>query len=317
LWTANPKGERVKLYKAATGAEEAKYVLARIEELTRLGYNYRDMAILYRTNAQSRVFEEAMIHTGVPYTLVGGTKFYDRAEVKDVLCYLRLLANPKDKVSVKRALKIGKKRYENFLEFKSSIENIDNYTTLALLEGVLQKTNYQEKYVAQTEENLARLENIKELRSVASEFPKLHEFLENVALVEAEPSFAKASSAHDNVSEGHGSKDNSITLMTLHAAKGLEFPVVFMVGMEEGLFPHSRALWDAGELEEERRLAYVGITRAKELLYLTYADRRLYFGQRSANPPSRFLIDIPEHLLDTAENFQAKKVEYDFSDIDW
>lgn len=304
LWTENGKGERVKLYKAPNGVEEAKYALSKIEGLTSFGYNYRDFAILYRTNAQSRVLEEAMLHRGIPYTLVGGTRFYDRAEIKDILSYMRLLANARDKVSQKRALKIGKRKYDLFLEFKSSIENMENFTTLELMEGVLQKTNYQDKYERQTEENMARLENIKELRSVAAEFPKLNEFLEQVALVEAQDALKHT--------------ENAVTLMTLHAAKGLEFPVVFIIGMEEGLFPHSRSLWDTNELEEERRLAYVGITRAKELLYLTYADKRLYFGQRSANPPSRFLIDIPENLLDSSENFEeVKKVEYNFDDVDW
>lgn len=311
LWTENGHGERIKLFKAATGYEEAKYITDKIIELTRYGYNYRDFAILYRTNAQSRVLEEAMLHAGIPYVLIGGTRFYDRAEIKDVLCYMRLLANSRDTVSKKRALKIGKRRFEKFMEFKDSIENIDDYTTLALMDGVLQKTAYQEKYARETEENMAKLENIKELRSVAQEFPKLNEFLENVALVEAEQQ-AAGTLDYTKLND-----DNKATLMTLHSAKGLEFTVVFIVGLEEGLFPHSRSLWDTNELEEERRLAYVGITRAKELLYLTYAGRRLYFGQKSNNPPSRFLIDIPENLLDTAENFQTKRQEYTFDDVDW
>ena len=312
LWTNNGPGERIKLYKAVNGIEEAKYVVAKVQELIRFGYNYRDFAVLYRTNAQSRVLEEAMLHSGILYVLVGGTRFYDRAEIKDVVGYLRLMANPRDTVSKKRAIKIGKRKYDKFLEFKQTVDNIDGYTTLALMEAILQATNYQEKYERETEENLARLENIKELRSVAQEFPKLQDFLENVALVEAE----QQSLGVLDYTKING--DNKITLMTLHAAKGLEFPVVFIVGMEEGLFPHSRSLWDTNQLEEERRLAYVGITRAKELLYLTYADRRLYFGQRSANPPSRFLIDIPEDLLDTSENLQPNKVEYNFEDdIDW
>lgn len=303
LWTQNGRGERIKLYKAASGIAEAQYIVGKVHELIRLGYNYRDFAVLYRTNAQSRVLEEAMLHAGIPYTLVGGTKFYDRVEVKDVLAYLRLLANPKDTVSKKRTLKIGKARYQKFLEFSKALNHIKSHTTLELMDAVLQKTAYQEKYSRETEENLARLENIKELRSVAAEFPNLHEFLENVALVEAA-----------DVKTG----ENSVTLMTLHAAKGLEFPVVFIAGMEEGLFPHSRSLWDSSELEEERRLAYVGITRAKELLFLSYADRRLYFGQRSTNPPSRFLMDIPENLLDTTEGFREHKVDYNFEDdIDW
>lgn len=312
LWTDNGKGERVKVYKAVNGVEEAKYVVGKIQELKTFGYNYGDFGVLYRTNAQSRVLEEVMLHAGIPYTLVGGTRFYDRAEVKDVLAYMRLLSNPKDTVSQKRALKVGKKRYDQFLEFGDTIDKIENYTTLELMNGVLQKTAYAEKFSRETEENMARLENIKELRSVASEFPTLQEFLENVALVEAEQQNA------GTLDYNKMDSTNKVTLMTLHAAKGLEFPVVFIVGMEEGLFPHSRALWDSSELEEERRLAYVGVTRAKELLYLTYADRRLYFGQNSTNPPSRFLMDIPENLLDSSENFQERKVEYNFEDdINW
>ena len=168
--------------------------------------------------------------------------------------------------------------------------NIENSTTLDLLDAVLEKTGYLELYQKETDENLARLENIKELRSVATEFPGISEFLENVALVEAEESSNK-------IRLDKNTKKDAVTLMTLHAAKGLEFPVVFIVGMEEGLFPHSRSLWDTNELEEERRLAYVGITRAKNLLYLSYATRRLYFGEKISNPPSRFIIDIPEELL--------------------
>jgi len=167
--------------------------------------------------------------------------------------------------------------------------------TLDVMDAVLQDTDYLSKYRKETEENLARLENIKELRSVATEFPNLTDLLENVALVEAEPDFSKATT-------GRQDEKNKVTLMTLHAAKGLEFPVIFIVGMEEGLFPHSRSLFDMNQLEEERRLAYVGITRAKELLYFTYASRRLYFGQRTSNPPSRFIIDIPEELLEGVEN---------------
>ena len=167
------------------------------------------------------------------------------------------------------------------------------------MDEVLDKTSYLDKFKAETEENLARLENIKELRSVATEFPNINEFLENVALVEAEQDENGIIKPHKRLSKTDGGR---VTLMTLHAAKGLEYPVIFIVGMEEGLFPHSRSLFDINELEEERRLAYVGMTRAKKLLYLTFASRRLYFGQRTSNPPSRFLIDIPEDLLEGVEN---------------
>lgn len=300
LWTENDMGERIKLYKAESGLTEASYVADKISSLVRTGYQYQDIAVLYRTNAQSRIFEEALLHTGIPYTLVGGTRFYDRAEIKDLLAYLRLLANPADTVSKARAEKMGKRRLEKFEAYRATITDVKEYSTLTLLDGITNATNYLEKYARETEENISKLENVKELRSVAAEFPDLTPFLENVALVEAEQLAKRENS-------------NAVTLMTLHAAKGLEYPVVFMVGMEEGLFPHSRALWDTNQLEEERRLAYVGITRAKEVLYLTYADRRLYFGQRSTNPPSRFLMDIPQKLLDASESFLKREpISYDF-----
>jgi DNA helicase-2/ATP-dependent DNA helicase PcrA len=243
--------------------------------------------------------EEAFLHAGIPYTLVRGVRFYDRREIKDVLAYLRLLVNPKDKISIERIKKLGKRRLEKFYGFaESARSNFTESTTLNLMDSVLEKTSYLDKHKAETEENLARLENIKELRSVATEFPNINEFLENVALVEAEQdSKGKVHLATKNLPQG-----DAVTLMTLHAAKGLEYPVIFIVGMEEGLFPHSRSLFDINEIEEERRLAYVGMTRAKKLLYLTFANRRLYFGQRTSNPPSRFLIDIPEDLLEGVEN---------------
>ena len=287
LWTDKELGQKIKIYKANSGLEEASFVVSEIIKLQK-DYNLKDIAILYRTNAQSRTIEEALLHSGIPYVLVGGVKFYERKEVKDILCYLRLLTNPKDRVSLKRAIKIGKRKLEKFEELKNSIQNLDEFTTLDLLDNVIEKTGYLELFAKESEENLSRLENIKELRSVATQFPNINEFLENVALVEAE-----------ETAKGLGKNSNEkITLMTLHSAKGLEFSVVFIMGMEEGLFPHSRALWEKGQLEEERRLAYVGITRAKELLYLTYANRRLYFGQNVANPPSRFIIEIPEDLID-------------------
>ena len=185
LWTENGKGERIKIYKAQNGLDEASFVINKIRELTRTGYNCQDIAVLYRTNAQSRVLEEALLHTGVPYTLVGGVRFYDRAEVKDVISLLRLLINRNDTVSLRRLEKIGKKRKENFETFRDSINNVSQETTLNLMDAVIAKVDYLAKFARQSEENLARIENLKELRSVASEFPNLPEFLENVALVEA------------------------------------------------------------------------------------------------------------------------------------
>jgi len=302
LWTEKDGGEKIMIHRAKSGYKEASFVVNEIQKLTTLEdknkVNYSDIAVLYRTNAQSRVLEESFLHAGIPYTLVGGVKFYERKEVKDVISYLRLLVNPKDRVSEERIIKLGKRRYQKFKDFQSSLteKDLETKTTLTLMDDVLNKTDYLKKYERETEENLARLENIKELRSVATEFPKINEFLENVALVELEQDSQKGIQHRDKSEDS-----NSVTLMTLHAAKGLEFPVVFIVGLEEGLFPHSRSLFDINELEEERRLAYVGMTRAESKLYLTYAGKRLYFGQQSSNPPSRFIVEIPEHLLEESQ----------------
>ncbi len=296
LWTNKKAGSKIKIYRARSELDEASFALNEIDKLVTLGFEFQSIAILYRTNAQSRVLEESFLHEGIPYTLVGGVRFYSRKEIKDALSYLRLLVNSKDTVARGRIEKLGVRQYAKFKEFAEDLKtNIGKYTTLDLLDTVLEKTGYIKKYQKETEENLTRLENIKELRSVATEFPNINDFLENVALVEAEQ-IEQGKIKHTN---GGTEQTNRVTLMTLHAAKGLEFPIVFIVGMEEGLFPHSRSLFDTNQLEEERRLAYVGITRAKEILYLSYADRRLYFGQRTSNPPSRFIIDIPEDLLES------------------
>lgn len=290
LWTKKHGGEKITLYEARNEHDEATFV---IQTILQSGKKYADAAVLYRTNAQSRVLEEAFLHAGIPYVLVGGTRFYERREIKDVLAYLRLIASPKDSVSYNRAEKLGQRRLEKFLNFYEEISSknmLVNLTTLELLDTVIEKTQYLSLYDANVEEEANRLENIKELRSVATEFPNLTEFLETVALIEKE----EKKLTPDSKQSSH----DAITLMTLHSAKGLEFPIVFIVGMEEGLFPHSRALMDREELEEERRLCYVGLTRAKDKLYLTYANRRLFFGTRTQNMISRFIADIPEHALD-------------------
>lgn len=284
LWTQKNGGDKITLYEARNEHDEATFL---IQTILLSGRPFTDFAVLYRTNAQSRVLEESFLHAGVPYTLVGGTRFYERREIKDVLAYLRLLANPKDTVSGKRIEKLGKGRMEKFYAFAETGKKdakLVGLTTLELLDKVLEVTDYLSLYNANVEEEAYRLENIKELRSVATEFPDLTTFLETIVLMESQQSKKMEHAA--------------VTLMTLHAAKGLEFATVFMVGMEEGLFPHSRSLMDREELEEERRLCYVGITRAKERLYLTYANRRLFFGTRTQNMISRFLSDIPEHALE-------------------
>jgi len=297
LWTGKKEGEKIKIYRADSELDEASFITREVDLLIDRGYEFHDVAVLYRTNAQSRVIEEALLHEGIPYSLVGGVRFYSRTEVKDILSYMRYLVNPKDKVSGKRIIKLGVRRLDKFNKFRKEVKGkLKDMTSLEIMDSLLSETGYLEKYKVQSEENLMRLENIKELRSVAESFPNINELLENVALVEAEPT-DKSGKKTDTLGK--------VTLMTAHAAKGLEFKVVFIVGMEEGIFPHSRSLFDIEQLEEERRLAYVGITRAMEILYLSFAVRRLYFGQRSSNPPSRFLVDIPQEILEGKVNFSS------------
>jgi DNA helicase II / ATP-dependent DNA helicase PcrA len=315
LWTNKKSGDKIRLFRARNELDEADFIVNQIDILITKGYEFCDICVLYRTNAQSRVLEEALLHAGIPYVLVGGVRFYERREVKDVLSFLRLLANPKDSVSRNRVEKLGVRRFEKFEGLATRIKSnpdTEKYTTLEFMDSILRETDYLSKYRIESEENLARLENIKELRSVAMEFPNLLDFLENVALIEHEEDTSKQKSIINK-----GSRHNAVTLMTLHAAKGLEFGVVFIVGMEEGLFPHSRSLFDIAQLEEERRLCYVGITRAKDIVYLTYAGKRLFFGQKSSNPPSRFIIDIPEYLLEGTDlNYQGFPKNDNFSDFD-
>jgi DNA helicase II / ATP-dependent DNA helicase PcrA len=307
LWTENKKGEDVFIHESLNEQKEAEYIL---EHIGKIMYEnpilkYSNFAVLYRTNAQSRSIEEVFIHNSLPYILIGGTRFYERKEIKDALAYLKILANPKDKVSLKRIEKLGKGRFEKFIEFKINFENknIEEEKTIDILDDVLKKTEYLSFYDEKDEEDIARLENIKELRSVALTFPEINAFLENVSLVEQEY-------MPDHIKE-EGGKKNAVNLMTLHAAKGLEFPVVFMVGMEEGLFPHSRSLMDKGQLEEERRLCYVGMTRAKEKLFLTYSRKRLFFGQKTTNIVSRFILELPEQTLEkNLNNMQADVPDY-------
>ena len=301
LWTHNGNGEAIHVEEFRNEQDEILRIIAFIQN-----YNKRklaDIALLYRTNAQSRVAEEMLLHHGIPYTLVGGTRFYERKEIKDVLSYLRLFLNPHDSVSLKRVEKLGKTRFAKFQMFQEEWLQKKEFTTIDLLDNCLKETGYLDMYDQEDEEDNGRLENIKELRSVAITFPDIVTFLENVALVEQEYMPDKPI----------GDEKNAITLMTIHAAKGLEFPVVFMIGLEEGLFPHSRSLMDKNQLEEERRLCYVGMTRAKEKLFLSYTKKRLFFGQRTTNVISRFLLELPEHVVKT----QIKSTEFRDSDLDY
>lgn len=301
LWTEKEKGENIILYEARNENNEAEFI---INEVMNIKYQdkkmkFSDFAVLYRTNAQSRAIEEVFLHQGIPYMLIGGTRFYERREIKDILAYLRFLVNPKDGISRKRIEKLGKGRFEKFEEF---IKEVDiNKGTIQIMDSLIRKVEYLSMFDEKDEEDRERLENIKELRSVAIEFPDISQFLENVSLVEQEYLPDKP--------KGDEKKD-AVNLMTFHAAKGLEFPVVFMVGMEEGLFPHSRSLMDRNELEEERRLCYVGITRAEEKLYLSFARRRLFFGQQTSNVVSRFILELPKEVL--SENLLEEREMLDF-----
>ncbi|WP_407692014.1 DNA helicase PcrA [Radiobacillus deserti] len=338
LWTDNSEGTKIKYYQAATEQEEGLFVAEQIEEIVRSGdYQYRDIAVLYRTNAQSRAIEETFVKANIPYQIVGGTKFYDRKEIKDMLAYLRLIANPDDDLSFARVVNepkrgIGKTSMDR-LEAYAADHGISLYQTVQevdftgvspkaasalaefgamirnwtkqqeflsatdMVEQVLQRTGYEEMLRNErTLEAQSRLENLEEFKSVTQHFEQSSEdktliaFLTDLALI----------ADIDQVDEDPLSDDKT-TLMTLHSAKGLEFPIVFLIGMEENVFPHSRSLMDEEEMEEERRLAYVGITRAERLLHLTHAKMRTLFGRTNMNPASRFIREIPEELLDGLE----------------
>ncbi len=286
LWTEKLAGNRIALFEAENEWKEAEFIVSKIQDLRS---KFFDFAVLYRTNAQSRVIEEVFLQRQIPYILIGGIRFYERKEIKDILAYLRLLLHPEDEVSKKRAEKIGKTRLNKLL-ITDYLSLITTKSTSELLDHVLKVTSYIDMYNSEDEEDMARLENIKELYTVAGQHPILNDFLERIALTEKESTKSK-------IRTGTG---DYVTLMTLHSAKGLEFKEVFIVGLEEGLFPHSRTLMDNNELEEERRLAYVGITRAMDKLYLTYTKNRTIFGQRNSAIPSRFIVEIPEYLLETS-----------------
>ena len=331
LWTQNEEGNLPKVYQADNEYDEATYIVTQIEHLKREEYyKYSDFAILYRMNTQSRAIEDILRRENVPYKIVGGLKFYERKEIKDIIAYLRLIQNSADNLSLKRIINepkrgIGKtslekietlaeqneismyevikhadqyglnRVYLNSREFVNVIEELkdkkDKLVISELIKTTLKKTGYTK---ALEEENTIeaenRIENLEEFLTVAIEFEEeyaensLSQFLEGITL----------SSDIDNVEED----EDSVTLMTLHSAKGLEFPVVFLVGMEEGIFPGYKSISEPKELEEERRLCYVGITRAKEHLYLTCSKQRTIFGSTSYNPVSRFLKEIPENLLE-------------------
>lgn len=338
LWTKNKEGDKVHVYEASDEREEAWYTANKIKSEVRAGNrNYRDFAVLYRINAQSRVFEDAFMKNGVPYRIIGGHKFYDRKEIKDIIAYLRVIQNPNDDISLKRIINVPKRgigkvtidkaeqlaagngvslysiivQPENFRELSRAADKLKAFTeTLAKFRTMLSytdlvewiKTLIEESGIIReleqegTEEAKTRIENIREFQSVAVEFvnnseeesPSLEDFLAHISLV------ADVDDLND--------EDDRVVLLTMHSAKGLEFPVVFLTGMEEGLFPSSRSFGDENEMEEERRLCYVGITRAKEKLYLTHAKVRMLFGNTTYTRHSRFLDEIPPDLMDYPEN---------------
>lgn len=288
LWTDNSDSSKPQLYTAADQNHEAMFVLDTVQDLQpQLALD--QIAILYRTNAQSRAFEEVMVQRGVPYRIVGGLKFYERKEIKDVLSYLRLLLNPADEVSQARATKLGKRRLQSIVDQRDHFVQVFSNHPAELLENILKVTKYRDKYNPEDPEEYSKLENIQELLDVASQFRDSAQFLENIALVQNDALIDAQD--QDQATQG-------ITLMSLHAAKGLEFPAVFMVGMEDGLLPHSRSLFDPEQMEEERRLCYVGITRAKQHLYFTYARSRWGYGKRTQQLRSRFINDIPPEYID-------------------
>ncbi len=292
LWTNNAHGDSVEVVQLDNEHHEAEYIIQQILMKQKYDphFSYSDVAVLYRMNAQSRALEETFLHHAIPYTLVGGTSFYERREIKDLTAYLSYFFNPANKVAYERIEKIGKRRTAQFLELIESIKFEGKYetiTTIELLDLIFKKTGYLELYDETDPEDKTRLENIKELRSVAIEFPTLPQFLENIALVQAE------STPDGKV----GDKKDAVTFMTIHAAKGLEFKMVFIIGMEEGLFPNNQSLLSSDEIEEERRLCYVGVTRAGDKLFLLCTRRRLFFGQTVQNPVSRFIYELPESIL--------------------
>lgn len=303
LWTEAGAGEKITMIEAYSGADEASRIVAEIQRLVggqpqgTAPTKWNDIALLYRTNAQSRSIEEGFIRAGIPYVLIGGTKFYERKEIKDLISYMRVLLNPNDGISYKRVEKLGKRKLAQVLNLPHEMDT-EASTPAELLQAVIDASQYLSQFDEEVEEELARIENIKELQSVATEFETVSEFLENVALVQTEYYEGEKKKDPTSPDGSAGERRDAVTLMTLHAAKGLEFPIVFLIGMEEGLFPHSRSLMEIEEMEEERRLAYVGITRAKYKLYMSWAKQRIVWGTPSTQNRSRFIDEIDASLFE-------------------
>lgn len=332
LWSEKGDGVKLKYMRSYDEKHEVTLVLSEIEKLLDEGYKRSDIAILYRTNGQSRVFEEGLLNKGIPCKVVGGYYFYNRKEIKDLIAYLRLIYNHHDSVSLTRVINVpkrgigdaaiknldnlalinGNSMYDNLstkkeLEFKRIIDELsldaENSSLTELIDKILEKTGIKEELsLDMSLENELRLENLMEFKSITSNFEEregnvsLGDFLEEISLVA-------------DVSQ-HKEDGEEVTLMTIHSAKGLEFTIVFLVGMEEGIFPHTNSLLEEDGLEEERRLCYVGITRAKERLYITNAKRRMLYGKDTVNPPSRFIKEIDDDLIEHAEKqIDDEKIE--------
>ena len=314
LWTENPTGHPIIIFEASNERGEGSLIAEKIKSLQdNEQIPLKNVALLYRTNAQSRALEEAFLESGLPYKIIGGIKFYERQEIKDILAYMRLTANVHDSLSLLRIINIPPRgigkvlqeqiltkqplstnqqtKADKFLNIKNKLYEIARTSTLSeLIVQIINMTEYESYLHKSFPDAEARIENVQELLSVASRYEEhppldgLVTFLEEAALIQAQ----------DEVE----TKKDLVNLMTLHAAKGLEFEVIFMVGMEEGILPHGISMLNREELEEERRLCYVGITRAKKRVFLSYARRRMMFGQTQVNLPSRFLYDLPQHLLE-------------------
>lgn len=351
LWTANEEGEKIKYYRAYNERDEAQYTIRKIKELVARNVSYQDIAILYRTNAQSRTLEEEMLKENMPYRVVGSFYFYSRKEIKDLIAYLRLIHNPKDNVSLLRIINtpkrgIGLKTIENLtkkadelnksiyevidsskeLAFKEIIEKLrilkEDLTLTELIDKVLDASGMRAELESErTLESEVRLENLEEFKSITKSFE------EREGLVSLEDFLLEISLISDV--EEYKDDDNRVSLMTVHSVKGLEFDYVFIVGLEEGIFPHLNSLMETSELEEERRLCYVAITRAKKELFLINTKRRTLFGRDQINPPSRFISEVNSNLIEsnvkeeevkketkinTGEMFRDEDVDYQVGD---
>ena len=332
LWSQKGDGFKVKYMRSYDEKHEVTLVISEIDKLLKEGRKRSDIAILYRTNGQSRVFEEGLLNKGIPCKVVGGYYFYNRKEIKDLIAYLRLIYNKNDNISLARVINVPKRgigtaaisnlenlsningtsMFENLstkkeLEFKELIEELiqdsENSSLTELIDHILNKTGLKDELTADMSlENELRLENLLEFKSITANFEEregivgLGDFLEEISLIA-------------DVSQ-HKEDGEEVTLMTIHSAKGLEFTCVFLVGMEEGIFPHSNSMLEADGLEEERRLCYVGITRAKEVLYLTNAKRRMLYGKDSMNPPSRFIDEINDDYIESVGvQLDEKKID--------